>query len=95
DIESIDEDGQRIYIEVKSTVSDDPAGAFEISEAELLFALRHRSRYYVYRVTQAHTKRPSIMRFQDPIGRIHDHTARLRLSGARITFLSGASDAHV
>jgi hypothetical protein len=87
DIESLDEDGQQIYIEVKSTTSDDPYDPFEISEAELILALQKRSRYYIYRVTDAHTASPSITRFRDPIHRLHHNTARLRLSGARLTFL--------
>ncbi len=34
DIESLDEDGQRIYIEVKATSAEDPSEPFEISDAE-------------------------------------------------------------
>lgn len=86
DLESQDHDGQQIYIEVKATTSDDPSDPFEISDAELLFSLQKRGSYYVYRVTSAHTATPSIERYRDPIGRIHDNTARLRLSGARMTF---------
>ena len=88
DIESQDHDGQQIYIEVKSTTSDDPSDPFEISDAELLFAMQKRSSYYIYRVTSAHTATPAIERYRDPIGRLHDNTARLRLSGARLTFLA-------
>ena len=87
DIESMDGDGHRIYIEVKSTTADDPYEAFEISESELLIAVAKRSNYYIYRVTSAHTARPVITRFQDPIGRLQESTAHLRLSGARLSFL--------
>jgi hypothetical protein len=95
DIESLDDDGQQLYIEVKSTTSDDPHDAFEISEGELLFALRKRSQYCVYRVTEAHLAIPSITRFRDPIGRLNDDRARIRLSGARLTFLPGPDEAGV
>ena len=90
DIESQDEEGQLIYIEVKSTTSDDPSDPFEISEAELLLALQKRSRYYLYRVTSAHSALPQIERYQDPIGRLQQNTATLRLSGARLTFMRAA-----
>jgi hypothetical protein len=88
DIESQDHDGQHIYIEVKSTTSDDPSDPFEISEMELLFGIQKRSSYYIYRVTSAHTATPAIKRYRDPVGRLHDNTARLRLSGARLTFMA-------
>lgn len=92
DIESLDEDGQRIYIEVKSTTSSDPYDAFEISEAELLFAIEKRDSYYIYRVTEAHTAGPSVLRFRDPVGRLRSSAAKLRMSGARMTFLHAADD---
>ncbi len=76
DIESLDEDGQLIFIEVKSTTSDDPTDPFEISEAELLLALQKRSRHYVYRVTLAHTDLPIIHRYQDPVGGTSRRTPR-------------------
>ena len=91
DIESQDEDGQLIYIEVKSTTSDDSSEPFDISEAELLFALRKRSRYYVYRVTSAHLAVPNIDRYQDPIGRLQQNAATLRFSGARLAFATSSS----
>ena len=86
DIESLDADGQRIYIEVKSTTSSDPTDNFQISEAELLCALQKRSNYYIYRITDAHKPKPRVTRYQDPIARIRAGRARLRLSGARLTF---------
>jgi hypothetical protein len=89
DIESMDDDGQRIYIEVKATTADDPHDAFEISEGELLLAFAKRSSYYIYRVTSAHTAQPIITRFRDPIGRLQENSASLRLSGAKLHFLRG------
>jgi len=86
DIESIDDDGHTMYIEVKSTSGDDRYEAFEISHAELMWALRHRSRYFIYRVTNAHLAVPSIARFQDPVSMLRDGSAELGLSGARLAF---------
>lgn len=86
DIESIDDDGHTMYIEVKATSGDDPYEAFEISHAELLWALRQRSRYFIYRVTNAHLAVPSITRFQDPVAMLRDGAADLGLSGARLAF---------
>lgn len=84
DIESIDLDGQRIYIEVKATTSEDAADPFVISEAELLQALRHRSRFFIYRVTRADSESPKVYRYQDPAGLLAAGRADLRLSDARL-----------
>ena len=84
DIESIDVDGQRIFIEVKATTSDDPGDSFIISEAELLQALRHRSRFYIYRVTRADTASPKVHRYRDPAGLLAEGRADIRLSDARV-----------
>ncbi|KRF24777.1 sacsin N-terminal ATP-binding-like domain-containing protein [Phycicoccus sp. Soil803] len=84
DIESVDADGQRIYIEVKSTTSADPTEAFPISKAELLTAVRERSRYYIYRVTSVSTATPSIFRYQDPAGLLASGKADAGLKDARM-----------
>ena len=86
DLESVDADGQRIFIEVKSTSMSDPGTPFEISQAELLLAAAERSRYYIYRVTDVDTDAPTVTHFQDPIGHVESHAAELRLSGARMSF---------
>lgn len=91
DIESLDEDGQRIYIEVKSTSGDDPTAPFLISHGELLEALRLRSRYFVYRVTEAGTATPRIFRYRDPAGLLAEEQANLTMAGARMWF--GSRDA--
>ena len=75
-----------MYIEVKATSGDDAYEPFEISHAELMWALRHQSRYYIYRVTNAHTATPSIARFQNPVSMLRDGSAELGLSGARLAF---------
>lgn len=89
DIESLDGEGQRIFIEVKATASEDPSDPFEISEAELRCALREGDRYFVYRVTLAHTATPSITRYCDPLRLVRLDHAELRLSGARLAFHDG------
>lgn len=86
DIESLDDEGQRIFIEVKATGSEDPGDPFEISEAELRCALREGDRYFVYRVTLAHTATPHITRYCDPLRLVRLGHAGLRLSGARLAF---------
>lgn len=84
DIESLDEDGQRIYIEVKATTGEDPAAAFPISRAELKQALTYGSRFYIYRVTSvADTATPPIYKYPDP--------ARLLVEGKADFSMSGAS----
>ena len=88
DIRSLDEQGHTMYIEVKSTTDDDPYAPFDISHAELLWGIKHRSHYYIYRVTEAHLPAPSIARFQDPMQMLADGAAKLGLSGARLAFNS-------
>jgi hypothetical protein len=84
DIESLDEDGQRIYIEVKATSAEDPSEPFEISDAELRCALREGERYFIYRVTLAHTAAPHVTRYADPLQLVRLGHAEIRLSGARL-----------
>jgi hypothetical protein len=86
DLESVDADGQRIFIEVKSTSMSEPGAPFEISQAELLMAAAERSRYYIYRVTDVDTEAPHVTHFQDPIGILEAHAGELKLSGARMSF---------
>jgi len=50
--------------------------------------MQKRSNYYIYRVTSAHTDRPTITRFKDPIRRLNEHSAHLRLAGAHLAFHS-------
>lgn len=82
DIESLDEDGQRIFIEVKSTSESEPSGSFPITHSELMQALRHRSRFYIYRVTSVDTATPAVHRYRDPARLLTEGRADLRLSDA-------------
>jgi hypothetical protein len=85
DIKSIDENGQIICIEVKSTKSDDPSEPFYISQAELDEAISKRGRYYIYRVTSTDTAVPQITRIADPLALVVTGNARLLLANARMT----------
>jgi hypothetical protein len=85
DIKSIDENDQVIYIEVKSTKSDDPSEPFYISQAELDEAITKRERYYIYRVTSTDTASPKIKRISDPLALVAKGSARLLLVNARMT----------
>jgi hypothetical protein len=82
DIASLDDDGQRVYIEVKSTTGDDESAPFQISAGELRSALRHRSRYFIYRVINVTSASPNIVRYRDPIGRFQAAEATLNLGNA-------------
>lgn len=84
DIISIDEGGDRIYIEVKSTSASDPSTPFDISRSELLEAGTHGDRYYVYRVTDTNTETPRITRWANPMKLIREQQGRLLLSGAQM-----------
>ncbi|MEV4691356.1 DUF3883 domain-containing protein [Micromonospora echinospora] len=85
DIQSVDADDQVIYIEVKSTKADNPEEPFYLSQAELLEASLHGSRYYIYRVTNATAEAPTITRVADPLRKIKEGRGRLLLDRARMT----------
>ncbi|OKI49337.1 sacsin N-terminal ATP-binding-like domain-containing protein [Micromonospora sp. CB01531] len=85
DIQSVDADEQVIYIEVKSTKADNPEEPFYLSQAELLEASLHGSRYYIYRVTNAAAETPTIIRIADPLRKIKEGKGRLLLDRARMT----------
>jgi hypothetical protein len=92
DIRSIGEDGQIIYIEVKSTKGADPNGQFWISRAEVELARSKRSRYYIYRVTDTDTEAPTIRRVADPLGLVLEGKGRVMLSQARVELSFGSSE---
>jgi hypothetical protein len=84
DIVSMDEDGQLIYLEVKSTKGPDPTDTFYISQRELIEATVRRSRYYIYRVTEVDSAIPAITRWSDPLGLIKDGKGHLLLAKAQM-----------
>ncbi|UHJ57109.1 DUF3883 domain-containing protein [Mycolicibacterium fortuitum] len=84
DILSFDPDGQRIYIEVKSTTAADPAEPFYISQAEIVEASIHGDRYYIYRVTDVDTAEPQITRWADPMRLVKNEQGRLKVATAQM-----------
>jgi hypothetical protein len=75
DIKSIAENGQPLWIEVKSTLGTD--GRFEWPRKEFEKALTEGDRYELWRIYQAHTDQPSAKCFRNPI-------ALLRLSALKL-----------
>lgn len=66
DIQSVDDDGQTLWMEVKSSAGRD--GRFRWPRAEFEKAIRHRTQYVIWRVYEADTTNPTIKAFRDPIG---------------------------
>jgi Domain of unknown function (DUF3883) len=77
DIKSVDDDGEDLWIEVKSTTSRN--GNFRWPVAEFRLAVRARHRYVLYRVYEAATIAPSWSRIRDPIGSFDAGRIRLDL----------------
>jgi len=65
DILSLDDDGEDLWIEVKSTTGRD--GRFQWSKGEFEKALQERERYVLWRVYEADTSIPAVKSFRDPI----------------------------
>ncbi|MBB2923758.1 DUF3883 domain-containing protein [Cellulomonas cellasea] len=86
DIESVDEHGVSVFIEVKSTTGTDPCAPFDISQAELTQAIRYGSKYRVYRVTSVRSSTPTVTRYLNPISHVLEGNATLDLSKARMRF---------
>ena len=78
DIISQDEDGQRIWIEVKTTSGTD--GRFRWSRGEFELAVQERTRYLLYRVYAADTARPTVKVFRDPVAMLVNDRLRLDLA---------------
>ncbi|MHB1808130.1 MAG: protein NO VEIN domain-containing protein [Solirubrobacteraceae bacterium] len=77
DIKSVDDDGEDLWIEVKSTTGRD--GRFSWPGAEFRLAVRARSRYALYRVYEADTTTPTWSCVRDPIGQFETGGLRLDL----------------
>lgn len=84
DIRSLDDDGHPLYIEVKASSGDDLGAAIELSNAELALGIEYRHRYAIYRVLDCLSPTPRIVRFRDPIGRVLDGHAVLRIGTAKL-----------
>ncbi len=66
DIASVDENGEPLWIEVKSTSGRD--GKFTWTAGEFWLAVRERGRYVLYRVYEADTTSPKCRPVPDPVG---------------------------
>jgi len=66
DILSVDDDGEDIWLEVKSTTGRD--GRFRWPKAEFEKAIEKRERYILWRVYEVDSTSPHIKPFRDPIG---------------------------
>jgi hypothetical protein len=75
DIQSVDDDGGVIWIEVKSTAGR--SGKFSWSIAEFIKATNERRRYVLYRVYEAASEHASYMPFRDPIALYLEEGLRL------------------
>jgi hypothetical protein len=82
DVESVDDRGGPRFIEVKATTSDDPSEPFQISTAELRFAIRNRSRYAIHRVTGGRSAAPRVYRYDDPLGDLEEARGYLQANRA-------------
>ncbi len=78
DISSIDDNGKKLWIEVKSTSGTD--GRFRWSKAEFDKARQLRGQYILYRVYEADTRAPSVKEFRDPVGLLLSDAMRLNVS---------------
>ncbi len=65
DIRSVDDDGEKLFIEVKSTTGSD--GKFHWSMPEFQRALQERNRYILYRVYRANERSPVVRAFRNPV----------------------------
>lgn len=90
DILSVDEDGQDLWIEVKSTTAKD--GRFQWSKAEFQKALQEGERYVLWRVYEVDTETPSIAPFRNPIALLSRGVMRIDIKNfnAEIAPLSSA-----
>ena len=84
DILSFDDDGQRIYIEVKATTASDPTEPFYISRAEIVEASVHGDRYFIYRVTDVNTAEPQITRWANPMRLVKNEQGQLLVANAQM-----------
>jgi uncharacterized protein DUF3883 len=90
DILSVDEDGQDLWIEVKSTTTKD--GRFQWSKGEFQKALQKGERYVLWRVYEVDTETPSIIPFRNPIALLSRGVMRIDIKNfnAEIAPLSSA-----
>lgn len=83
DIKSVDNCGNTIYIEVKSTDSDESNSEVFMSRAEIEMAQEFRQYYYIYRVYNVNARAKMII-YPDPWGFYVTGRARLETSEVKL-----------
>ena len=81
DIESVDDDGEKLFIEVKATTGSD--GKFHWSVAEFHRALQAQSRYILYRVYFVNDLSPVVCAFRNPVSLISSGGLHLDIDSFR------------
>lgn len=82
DIRSFTADGDEKLVEVKTTVGG--SASFEITANEWAVAKKMRSKYWVYRVSQAESSSPEFEKIQDPAGKAEEGRFMLVPTGFRV-----------
>ena len=90
DIESVDDDGEKLFIEVKATTGSD--GKFHWSMPEFQRALQEQNRYILYRVYLVSDPSPVVCRFRNPIALISCDGLHLDIASFRAEVQPNSSD---
>jgi hypothetical protein len=83
DVRSYETDGEKKYIEVKSTSGT--AREFEMSAHEWNVAARRRDRYYIARVTKVRDK-PTVLEIRDPAASLQAGEITREAAGWRVSY---------
>ena len=81
DIESVDDDGEKLFIEVKATTG--PDGKFYWSMPEFQRALQKKNRYILYRVYLVSDPSPIVCPFRNPVALISSGSLHLDIASFR------------
>jgi hypothetical protein len=84
DIQSVDDEGEEVYIEVKS--SSGVSQHAVLSARELLRALRHGPNYWLYRVSRVGTRHIEVVVYVDPVRLWRQGRLGLSIESARVIF---------
>ena len=90
DIESVDDDGKKLFIEVKTTTGSD--GKFHWSKPEFQLALQAQDQYILYRVYLVSSHSPIICPFRNPVALISWGGLHLDIESFRAQVQPNSSD---
>ena len=90
DIESVDDDGEMLFIEVKATTGSD--GKFHWSMSEFQCALQEQKRYILYRVYLVSDHSPVVCAFRNPVALISSGGLHLDIESFRAEVQPNGSD---